>query len=294
MSEVMLQKSLSNSSLVRQAAAAVQAQQVRRGSVARRQSDFSHYSVFAPQKEELDYFSSSTTSGLQTPSEQGEKKHIQFADKVTQCIAVEIKGSEEEDEEDGRQSSASCFEDEFSDDEGLLMMRKIRRRSHTRLPQRRRSSAGAGETKMIEMLPATTLKDRPQTPEVPEMSHSLMAHQTWRPSHLSPSPSVETLRPKNPSRNFLIADGGEDFLDSFDVEDDRFKDGQTIDEEEMLRHAHEQAARERGLRRTPSGMLMPEDGMEDPSFGGVVGTLLDTVNTARDIAHVIWNVGWRR
>jgi hypothetical protein len=291
MSEVMLQKSLSNSSLVRQAAAAVQAQQHRRGSVARRTSDFTPYSEYPPHKEDFGYFSSSSTSGLHTPSDQGEKKHIQFADKVTQCIAVEIKGSEEDEEDDGPRPTVAYFEDEYSDDEGLLMMRRVRRRSHPRLPQRRRGSTG--ENKMIEMLPATTLKDRPDTPEVPEgMSHSLST-QPWRPSHLSPSPSMETLRPKDPARNFLIGEDTEDFLDSMDADDDRYKDGQTIDEEEMLRHAHEQAARERGLRRTESGMLMPEDA-DDPAFGGVVGTLLDTVNTARDIAHVIWNVGWRR
>lgn len=293
MSEVMLQKSLSSSSLVRQAAAAVQAQQVRRGSVARRTSDFTPYSVFSPHKEELDYFSSSTTSGLQTPSEQGEKKHIQFADKVTQCIAVEIKGSEEDEHDNAGHSAGVLYEDGISDDEGLLMMRSIRRRSHSRLPQRRRSSTG--ENKMIEMLPATRLKDRPETPEVPEgMSHSLLSNQSWRPSRLSPSPSMETLRPRDPSRNFLIGQNSDDFLISYDNDEEVFKDGQTMDEEAMLRHAHEQAARERGLRRTASGMLMPEDELENPAFGGVVGSLLDTVNTAKDIAHVIWNVGWRR
>jgi hypothetical protein len=50
-----------------------------------------------------------------------------------------------------------------------------------------------------------------------------------------------------------------------------------------------------GLRRTPSGMLMPydpEDGSIPPP--GIIGRVVDTVNTARDIAHVIWNVGWKR
>jgi hypothetical protein len=41
-----------------------------------------------------------------------------------------------------------------------------------------------------------------------------------------------------------------------------------------------------GLRRTPSGIFMPYEEDEDD--------VVDAGNTARDIAHVIWNVGWRR
>ena len=53
------------------------------------------------------------------------------------------------------------------------------------------------------------------------------------------------------------------------------------------------------LRRTPSGMFMPyeeEEHEEEESFAssGLIAKVVDTVNTARDIAHVIWNVGWRR
>ena len=51
-----------------------------------------------------------------------------------------------------------------------------------------------------------------------------------------------------------------------------------------------------GMRRTPSGMFMPYDDDEEESFvhTGVLGRLVDTVNTARDIATVVWNVGWRK
>ena len=70
--------------------------------------------------------------------------------------------------------------------------------------------------------------------------------------------------------------------------------------------------RPRGLRRTASGMFMPFDDDEDGADAGAAATRLalgigagsgggriqargaDTVNTARDIAHVIWNVGWRQ
>lgn len=34
--------------------------------------------------------------------------------------------------------------------------------------------------------------------------------------------------------------------------------------------------------------------LDDPATPGVLGQVVDTVNTVRDIAHVIWYVGWRR
>lgn len=50
-----------------------------------------------------------------------------------------------------------------------------------------------------------------------------------------------------------------------------------------------------GMRRTPSGMFMPyEEDEDDVVSEGLFGKVVDTVNTAKDIAHVIWNVGWRR
>jgi len=50
-----------------------------------------------------------------------------------------------------------------------------------------------------------------------------------------------------------------------------------------------------GLRRTASGMFMPyEEDDDEPGAPGIIGRVVDTVNTARDIAHVIWNVGWRK
>jgi hypothetical protein len=50
-----------------------------------------------------------------------------------------------------------------------------------------------------------------------------------------------------------------------------------------------------GMRRTPSGMFMPyEEDEDDVVSDGLFGRVVDTVNTAKDIAHVIWNVGWRR
>jgi hypothetical protein len=47
-----------------------------------------------------------------------------------------------------------------------------------------------------------------------------------------------------------------------------------------------------GLCLMSSDMFMP---YEDPesSNTSIFGRAIDTVNTARDIAYVIWNVGWQ-
>jgi hypothetical protein len=68
---------------------------------------------------------------------------------------------------------------------------------------------------------------------------------------------------------------------------------------------------DRGVYLSSSGMFIPfhyggddgDDGDDDDNDNsdnddsmnsGLFGKVVDTVNTARDIAHVIWNVGWRR
>jgi hypothetical protein len=49
------------------------------------------------------------------------------------------------------------------------------------------------------------------------------------------------------------------------------------------------------MRRTESGMFMPyEEDEDDLMAAGMFGRISETVNTARDIAHVLWNVGWRK
>jgi hypothetical protein len=296
MSELMLQKSLSASSLVRQAAAAVQAQQALRprGIISRRQSDYSTdmSSCRTMSRDTTDCFSSQSNSGLQSPLDQAERKHIRFDNKVEQCIAVEIKDADFEEEDD--------FAVHDSSDEGLLMMKKSRKSRRVRPSQRRSSDS---ETKIIAKLPSTTLKDRADAPRAPDSpSHSLLSSVPWNPAKLSPSPSLETLRPSAASRKFLAEEDDDD--DEFDplwnpedpyaqIVSDKLDDDDVPDNHEGERHGG-------GLRRTSSGMLMPyeggEEGGEDDEAqsGGIVGRVLDTVNTARDIAHVIWNVGFRR
>ena len=51
-------------------------------------------------------------------------------------------------------------------------------------------------------------------------------------------------------------------------------------------------------RGSPFPYLLGNRYREIPDFSiavseGLFGKITDTVNTAKDIAHVIWNVGWR-
>jgi len=123
-------------------------------------------------------------------------------------------------------------------------------------------------------------------------------------NHLSPSASQETLRPSIPSTGILIGNDEEDedmdwqppssmFMgrrDSVAVTHDRFQGLHTSGSSESL-----YGEPSTGMRRTPSGMFMPYDEDEDDAVSeGLFGKVVDTVNTAKDIAHVIWNVGWRR
>jgi hypothetical protein len=296
MSEAMLQKSLSSSSLVKQAAESIQAQQTTgvtldlrrpRPTIGRATPvlDFPTSSTLSRDvfSEGTDYFSSKSTSGLHTPSD--EKKHIRFDDKVEQCIALDKEG--DDDEEDFNRNPW-VNDDESSSDEGVVMMKRARRKK----PLSRTNSKtrlGTTDNKTIAKLPSTTLKYRTDSPDVAEqtISHSMF----YKSSKLSPSPSQETLKPSNPSRNFLLAE--ED-----DEEDNYFNPSRAYGSKRpgtpTASDPYSQREESGGLRRTASGMFMPfEDNEEEQPPPGFIGKIVDTVNTARDIAHVVWNAGWR-
>ena len=296
-SEVMLQKSLSASSLVKQAAAAIEAEQSMhsRGGqnqpfLGRASSDFINPGMASrpASRDHVDWLSSRSTSGLHSPI-YGERKHIRFDDKVEQCIAVEAKEGDFDDEDD------SAIRDSDSSDEDVVMMK----RSKHRKPISRSSSRSSfsGESKTIAKLPSTTLKYRTDSPDVPDLpSHSVRLTSGWRPGRLSPSPSQETLRPANPARNFLL-DGDGDDDDDDDENEISWDPSRAYPDGSKVSNPTENGVDKNagGLRRTPSGMFMPYDDDEDSMVsGGILGRVVDTVNTARDIAHVIWNVGWRK
>ncbi|KAK2021308.1 protein phosphatase type 1 complex subunit Hex2/Reg1 [Colletotrichum zoysiae] len=299
MSEVMLQRSLSASSLLKQAAAAVQAQEkdgrrrLARPTLERATTDYVTFPFSSRRlsRDSSNLCPSSTSSGIISPS--SEKKHIHFNEQVSQCIAVDIKGDDDEDEEAGTERY-----DNSDSDEGAVMMK--RSRTKKKMPLLRKKSAkiaAAAEGKTIAMLPSTTLKYREDTPEPQETA---MKHSTsYRSPVISPSSSQETLRPSKGSGKF--------FFDDEDEEEEaasmgwqsptRSGDDNNNNKSSGLQRSsstNSLNAEPAGMRRTSSGMFMPYEEGESSSNEGIIGRVIDTVNTARDIAHVIWNVGWRK
>ena len=305
MSEIMLQRSLSASSLLKQAAAAVQAQQSERRSdrplMGRSSSDYTAFQFSSRRsRENTSVLPSVSSSGMASPSTGGEK-HIHFNEQVEQCIALEMKGEDDEEVD-----SYAVHDDYDSDsDDGAIMMK--RSNSKRKLPTMRKNTTPRNsfstDSKTIAMLPSTTLKYREDTPEPQEtaMKHS---NGFWGSGKLSPSPSQETLRPSKPSTRILLSDEDDDDemdvdwqppsaftnrKDSVSVTQDRSGTLHTSGSSSSLN------AEPLGMRRTPSGMFMPlEEDEDDVVSEGLFGKVVDTVNTAKDIAHVIWNVGWRR
>ncbi|KAI9798968.1 MAG: hypothetical protein M1833_004321 [Piccolia ochrophora] len=296
MSEIMLQRSISASSLLKQAAAAVQAQQSSASSdricgrpgMGRAASDFvsSTFASGSPSSESTSADPSASSSGIQTPGG-CHRRHIHFNDKVEQCIAVDGKYGEEDDEEE---DSYEAVEDDESSDDGLVMMKPSSKAKTSNRTTPRNSFSS--ESKTIALLPATTLKYRSDTPELPD-AESKRSNGFWNSSKLSPSPSQETLRPSKASGHFLLDEEDEDMswepAGAFRSPQTSSLTGQGATKNDAEEDEHS------GLRRTPSGMFMPyEEDEDDVVANGLFGKVVDTVNTARDIAHVIWNVGWRR
>lgn len=311
MSEIMLQKSISASSLVKEAAAAVQAQKGKshfKRNSSRSTIDFCSTPSIPPSQppsRDEDYFSrrGSTTDG-ETPSE-GKEKHIRFDEVVEQCVAVDGRepGFDEmsEPDYDHRQDSALS---ESSSDEGLVMMKRKR--------EGRRDSNGKGKlsrtnssSKMIETIPATTLKYRTDSPDVTEEAqHHHVFGKSWGAGKLSPSPSQETLRPSRPSRNFLLTDDDDDGADeettswSFGANNPKSSLGASANAEPSSSRGRPNEYNPtdgyeglEGMRRTESGMFMPIDEDEDDLVAaGLFGRVSETVNTVKDIGWVLWNV----
>lgn len=308
MSEVMLQKSLSSSSLIKQAAAAVQAQQrelpkgIRVSARPRFERAATDYVTFPfssrrLSKESISAGPSRALSGAISPT--SERKHIHFNESVEQCIAVEVKGEEDDDVD----LDPYHVDYDSDSDDGMIMMKKTTNKRRKPVLRRRLSSHDKPEKKMLSSLPPTRLKYEGDEDEPTEtaMKHS------YRSPVLSPSSSQETLRPSKASSKLFFVDSDEDEEET--EKDETFGPGlrspppggfgsspsSSSSSSSGFRRTISSSslnAAPAGMKRTESGMFMPNDG--ETASEGIVGFVLDTVNTAKDIAHVVWNVGWRR
>ncbi|KAI0164858.1 protein phosphatase type 1 complex subunit Hex2/Reg1 [Xylariaceae sp. FL1272] len=297
MSEVMLQRSLSSSSLLKQATAVVQAQQkdgtnrIGRPILSRAHTDLVTFPFSERRRSRANtsLYPSNDTSGLTTPST--ERKHIHFDEQVKQCIAVEVKGDDDDDDD-----PCHWRHDESESEEDAIMMKPMHTRKKPIFLRKKPAANSNGESKTIAMLPSTTLKYRADSP-VP--TESALKHSTVglaRPT-IASSPSQETIRPAS-----RAGSGGL----SLDDEDDHEPKENVVASDENAVHCtrslsvHQSTlgsdldAQPAGMRRTESGMFMPYEESEAQANEGIMGRVIETVNTARDIAHVIWNVGWRR
>ncbi|KAI4177932.1 MAG: hypothetical protein LQ343_000016 [Gyalolechia ehrenbergii] len=294
LSELMLQRSISSSTLIQQATDALRAQQpderLRDRPIPRERalSDIVTSSnpetPSSPSNEDATSTQpSSSTSGLQTPCT---KRHIHFNNKVEQCIAINDGGH-------GRCKYGKALYDDSDSDDDMLMMKSVATKAKPRSTSTPRNSF-SNESKTIAMLPSTTLKYRRDTPD-PIRQQEKQKDVAWSKSFkIAQSPSQETIKPSVSPTNFLLDDEDEDMdmnwqpspgrRDSIFLH--RSHTGNLNDDEESLQERN-------GLRRTPSGMFMPYDDDDNHNTTGLLGKVIDTVNTAKDIAHVIWNVGWR-
>ena len=266
-SETNLQRDVSQHTLLQHAGAILKAQEAEQD---HSRSIFPRAGVdFRPSRDQTSSSTSldasTSSSGLVSP---GEKRHIHFNNEVAQFIAVEAKDEE-----------PPMVEEESSDDDLVTMRQVTPRASPDHTPRN-------NENKIIAPLPSTTLKYRGDTPEPPSsLARSLLAR--WYDSGsstLSHSPSMETLRPSDPSANFLLDDDQSDI----DWQSNQTNQNTYTFHPSSHTHTEEELEIERNLISTS---FAPDDA---DSNMGIVDKVVDTVNTARDIAHVIWNVGWRR
>lgn len=238
--------------------------------------------------------SSALPSGSSSePESPYERRHIHFDNEVKQMIAVEGKDDGEDDEElPTKPGVAETDENEEEEEEEMLTMKELPSRAKVSNRSTPRGSFSK-DGKTIAPLPSTTLNYRGDTPE-PDKQAIRQAPNWLKDPSLVSSSSQETLRPSQPSANFLLDDDDEAELgwqpsSNFSAP----PHVSTYDPDHALPDFHQPGP---GLRRTESGMFMPYDEDEDEAAmnNTFLGRVIDGVNTAKDIAHVIWNVGWRR
>jgi hypothetical protein len=235
------------------------------------------------------------------PPDAGKEKHIHFNEQVEQCIALEIMG-----DEDGELSSSAFhdFDDSESDD-GAIMMKRTNPKSNLPLMPRRKATPLASfnsDCKTIAVLPSTTLNPR-EGPLDPLETAARYNNGSWNSGKLSSSLSQAALGLLKSSAWILhgdsMGDGDADIEWQSPQAIASYKDSVAITQE-RLQNLHSSGSSSSlngdppGMRRTPSGMFMPYDeGDDDMATEGLSGIVVDAVNTAKDMAYVVWNVGWR-
>ncbi|KAK4085019.1 uncharacterized protein Triagg1_9 [Trichoderma aggressivum f. europaeum] len=255
MFKITLQRPLSTASLLKQAAATIQAQETqgslrpknnRHGAV----DDFSY--PFSPRSiigENGDLISPTESSKIASPTTK--RRQIRFNEQVEQCIAVDISADDDDEME-----AYPCYAGDNSDSDDDIMLKRIR-------TKKRIAKSESTEDKTIAKLPSTTLKDRKDT-----------RHPRSPPLSASPT---ETMLPSKPSSEF--------FFDEDDDDEARMILGWSFPPAESS-----SSSKPVKMRRTSSEILISyEAGDSNPEEGVYTCSgVVDKVNTTRRIGHVHW------
>ncbi|KAH7124255.1 hypothetical protein EDB81DRAFT_912251 [Dactylonectria macrodidyma] len=223
-----------------------------------------------------------TSSGISSPGV--ERKHIHFNDEVEQCIAVEAMDGDDDIDTDQ-------LGDSDSDDGVMMKMARPRKRAPLirKKPKKGKNSLPP-DGKTITMLPSTMLKHQENMLEASETAIKHNAD-TFRSPIVPLSSSQEVPHPSKILTRFFGEDEAEGMMDAH-VNSGRYY-SESFEDLNLHRRtsADSLTAEPAGMRRTPSGMFMPYEEEQPSSNDGIFGRLIDTVNTVRDIACVLWNVG---
>ncbi|EXM14521.1 hypothetical protein V3481_018676 [Fusarium oxysporum f. sp. vasinfectum] len=289
MSEEILQRSLSTASISKQARAAGKMQETGDNSHPRISFSWTEDLSQPFPRDQLDSASSSVTLATEssgTISPNGERKRTHFNEQVEQCIAVEVEGIRNDDNE----PDTGRYGDDYNPDDGVMV--KCRRTRTWPFFERDTPESKLAEGKTIAILPSTTIKNWEDYPE------QVGTASKYSRSPVMPSSSQDNHRPTKQTQIFVDEERDQDSLDdtqlspctswpSSPAEDTNSGLPPSLSSDSLCEEPV-------GMRMTPSGMLMPYGEEEILSADGILGRIIDTVNTARDIAHVIWTVGWRK
>lgn len=237
----------------------------------------------------LRQISYNTSSILLTPVSSGillpgvERKYIYFNNKVEQYIVVEAIDSNDDIDIDQ-------LGDSDSDDGVIMKLARLRKRAPLIGKKAKGRKILLPSDGTITRLPPTILKHQEDMLEAPEtaIKHNT---DTFRSPIVPLSLSQEALHPSKILTRFFGEEEAEDMMDA-DVNSGWY-DSESF--EDLNLHCRTSAdsltAKPVGMRRTPSGMFMPHEEEQPSSNDGIFGRVIDTVNTIRDIAYVLWNVG---
>ncbi|KAH9203304.1 hypothetical protein DL95DRAFT_504868 [Leptodontidium sp. 2 PMI_412] len=272
-SEVMVQMSKSASSLLNHATSAVRAQRSDATFTAQKSDRVSigkvtsgyvtlPLSLKSWRQDNVNELPSITLSGEQS-LETNERRHVHFNDKVEQFVAVDV-----EDGDDDEDAGDIDGDDDSSSDDGLMMKRSSKPNVLNQNNQNNTQTNFSAEGSSIAILPSTTLKYRVGAPELTEPTTKILLDSQDENADVSRNlsstfakyqESISVTHGKTQLNTLWVMNGGG----------------------------------ECGDLHSPPGTFMCEEGDDDVVATGLIDQVVDAINTAKDIAYVIWNVGWR-